>query len=214
LKKGVKKKEHEKLDDATIERVITLLEDKTPISKKQACEILNISYNTTRLSSIIAEYKERQDRRKKGFERNRGKPLADHEITSIIEWYLSGVSISEIAESIYRSPAIVSKVLDNTGVPRRGKGDDIYKTSLLPEECIITEALPGQIVWSAKYHAAAEVIKLEPNPGINGEKVYRIYVLEPSQKGRRCGFYAAQRIEDLGSLEHLKKFISIDRLAG
>ncbi len=34
IKKGVKKKEHEKLDDATIERVITLLNDPKPITKK------------------------------------------------------------------------------------------------------------------------------------------------------------------------------------
>jgi hypothetical protein len=212
LKKGVKKKEHEKLDDATIERVITLLEDKVPISKKQACEILNITYNTSRLSSIVEEYKERQDRRKKGFERNRGKPIQDHEIASIIEWYIAGSSLSDISESLHRSPSIVAKVIENVGVPPRPKGEDAHKITLLPEECIITEAYVGQFVWSAKYHAAAEVLKLEDSLGVNGEKVYRIYVYEATESGRRGGFYASQRIEDLGSLEHLKKYVSIDRL--
>ena len=70
-KKGVKKKEHEKLDDATIERVIGLLEGEKPITKKEACEALNIRYNTTRLKNIIEEYQEKAARRKKNFEKTK-----------------------------------------------------------------------------------------------------------------------------------------------
>ena len=32
-----------------------------PITKKEACEVLSISYNTTRLNKIIAEFEERQE---------------------------------------------------------------------------------------------------------------------------------------------------------
>ena len=49
----IKKKEGENLTETNIEKVIGLLEQEKPITKKQACEILNISYNTTRLTKII-----------------------------------------------------------------------------------------------------------------------------------------------------------------
>lgn len=51
--KRVKVKEGEKLTPSNIEKVIGLLEIEKPISKKDACELLNISYNTTRLARII-----------------------------------------------------------------------------------------------------------------------------------------------------------------
>ena len=89
MKKGVKKKEHEKLDEATIERVISLLEAAPPITKKEACEILNISYNTTRLNSIIGEHQEKITRRKNNYAKKKGTPLDTFEITNIVKWYLA-----------------------------------------------------------------------------------------------------------------------------
>ena len=61
---AIKKKKYEKLDDTNIKRVIAALEGETPITKKEACEMLNISYNTTRLSKIIANFREEQEYRK------------------------------------------------------------------------------------------------------------------------------------------------------
>ena len=40
----MQEEEHEKLEDSNIEHVITLLNAVPPITKKEACEILNISY--------------------------------------------------------------------------------------------------------------------------------------------------------------------------
>lgn len=54
--------EQEKLEDENVLRVIKLLEDTNPITKKEACSLLNIAYNTTRLASIIDKYKERKTR--------------------------------------------------------------------------------------------------------------------------------------------------------
>ena len=51
-KKRTKAQEHEKLTEANISHVIKLLEAENPITKKEACDILNITYNTTRLISI------------------------------------------------------------------------------------------------------------------------------------------------------------------
>ena len=52
----------EKLDATNLEKVIALLEPEEgkPISKKDACAILNISYNTARLASLIEKHKEKK----------------------------------------------------------------------------------------------------------------------------------------------------------
>jgi len=57
----VKVKDSEKLDPSNIRHVINLLESDKPITKKEACSLLRISYNTTRLGNIITGYKERQE---------------------------------------------------------------------------------------------------------------------------------------------------------
>ena len=44
--------ENEKLDEATLERVISYLETKGA-TKKNACIMMNISYNTARLDRLI-----------------------------------------------------------------------------------------------------------------------------------------------------------------
>lgn len=211
MKKGVKAKEHEKLDEATISRVISLLNSTPPITKKEACEILNISYNTTRLTSIINEHQEKLARRKSNYEKKKGKPLDDFEISNIVKSYLQDQEVSEIAASLFRSPSLVSKVLENLGVPRRPRGKVNYTPTLLPDECVLTETKPGDLVWSAFYDSAAEVIK-QSGVSRDGSPVYQIYVFQESESGRRAGFYANQKLEELGSLEHLKKYVSLEQL--
>lgn len=211
MKKGVKKKEHEKLDEATIERVVSLLGATPPITKKDACGILNISYNTTRLNAIISEYQDAVVKRKNNYARNRGKPLDSFETTNIIKWYLQGEEVSEIASSLYRSPSLVTRTLENLGVPRRPRGKVNYTPTMLPEECILTDIKPGDIVWSAFYDAAAEVVK-KTGSSKNGSPVYRIYVYQETESGKKAGFYAHQPIEELGSLAHLKQYISIEQI--
>ena len=211
MKKGVKAKEHEKLDEATISRVISLLNSTPPITKKEACEILNISYNTTRLTSIINEHQEKLARRKSNYEKKKGKPLDDFEISMIVKSYLQDQEVSEIAASLFRSPSLVSKVLENLGVPRRPRGKVNYTPTLLPDECVLTETKPGDLVWSAFYDSAAEVIK-QSGVSRDGSPVYQIYVFQESDSNRRAGFYANQKLEELGSLEHLKKYVSLEQL--
>lgn len=211
MKKGVKAKEHEKLDEATISRVISLLNSTPPITKKEACEILNISYNTTRLTSIINEHQEKLARRKSNYEKKKGKPLDDFEISNIVKSYLQDQEVSEIAASLFRSPSLVSKVLENLGVPRRPRGKVNYTPTLLPDECVLTETKPGDLVWSAFYDSAAEVIK-QSGVSRDGSPVYQIYVFQESDSNRRAGFYANQKLEELGSLEHLKKYVSLEQL--
>ena len=74
-----RKREHEKLDEANLDRVIEMLEGDEPITKKVACEMLNISYNTTRLGSIIAEHKDIMEYRATRKAQNRGRKATDLE---------------------------------------------------------------------------------------------------------------------------------------
>ena len=123
--KRVKKKSHEKLTDVNIQHVMGLLQAESPITKKEACSILNISYNTTRLNSIIEEFVEKREYREKRKSENRGKPASKHEITNAIESFLNGVPISEISARMYRSPGFVKGIVERAGVPRkRSKEED------------------------------------------------------------------------------------------
>ena len=54
----IRSKSGEKLSYDNIERVISQLEKDNPITKKEACGMLNIRYNTTRLQKIIDDHLE------------------------------------------------------------------------------------------------------------------------------------------------------------
>jgi len=227
LKRQVKVKDHEKLNAQNIERVIQLLEAQQPITKKAACEILNISYNTTRLSKILEEYKERKAYEASRREKNRGKPAEPHEISSIVELYLSGETISEISKYLFRPAAFISNVIERIGLPTRPIGDLKYEKSILPEQCISDVFELHETAWSAKYHAPCKIMyELTPeytanNPGIAtrdylaecGSRCYAIYVNEPIEDVpsrfaavSKGGRYAYAFAYDLGKLSHLKEY--------
>ena len=215
--KQVKKKESEKLTDANVARVVSLLEsDKNPISKKEACEILNISYNTTRLNTIIENWKRDKETSSRKKQERRGKPAQPEEIRLIAESLLSGDTIADISRRIYRSPTFVKNVIARIGIPEKVTGDEKYKTALLPEECIAEEFSANEIAWSAKYHAPCIVVKEYKEPKYlekYDSKCYQIYINEKMQNSSNYfpsvdfgGFYAAAPACDLGRLEHLIEY--------
>lgn len=210
----VKKKEHENLSNANVEKVIQLLEAEKPITKKQACEILNITYNTTRLGKIIEEYKEQKVLDEKRRAANKGKPASDHEIKYAIEQYLEGISVSEIADQLYRPSSFVRTLLDRIGVPSRGVGENYANFSALPEQCISDKFEVGEIAWSSRYSGPC-IIERERGTSADGlSRVYQIYVVEPYEEPEekffatvgKAGFYANQPAYDLGKLDHLKQY--------
>ena len=107
----VKAKDHEKLDDASVARVIELLEADSPITKKAACEMLNISYNTQRLGRIIDEFINRLKFETKRRKQLRGKPFDEQEIKYTILNYLKGDAVSVLAKTQYRTVSGVKQVL-------------------------------------------------------------------------------------------------------
>lgn len=219
MTKKIKKQEHERITDTNIQKVIELLNTKPPITKKEACEILNITYNTTRLQSIIDDYTNRMEYIQGKRAKNKGKPASELEIQSVIEGYLQGENIAELAHKIYRSATFVKAIIDRLGIPKKALGEDKYKVGFLPDECVSEEFKPDQIVWSAKYHSPCKVVSEATSDNTNYEekygcKCYSIYVFEPIEEVSEFfprvtsggGFYAYALACDLGSLEHLFKY--------
>ena len=210
MPKRVKKKSHEKLTDTNIQHVIELLDSDSPITKKEACSILNISYNTNRLANIIDEYSERVEYKSRRKAQNKGKPARQDEIVRVIEDYLDGDSIMEIASHIFRSPSFVKGIIDRVGVPQRASVEQMKKgTPILPEACIAEEFEVGEVVWCPQYNAAAEVIKEHKEAYYENTykcRAYQVYVIKTSEFDQVFGFYADQLAYDLGRLRHLEQY--------
>lgn len=187
--------DQEKITDENLERVIKLLEQDAPITKKEACNILNIAYNTTRLTSLIEKYKDKKAKEKEKRAQKRGKPATPDEIRYVVEEYLEGRDIQGIADSIYRSSAFVKQILENYSVPIRARSYDYFKPQLIPESAVRTVFKQGEKVYSTRYDSLAIVEEEVPH---YDECVYRIWVVNDHWK---C--YAYQPASELCSLEHL-----------
>ena len=229
-KRGVRKRAHENLSDANIRRVISALEEGS--TKKSACEMLNISYNTTRLNRIIEEFEEQENYVAIRKLQTKGKPASPDEIKQVIQDYVEGENISDIAKSIYRSQAFVKGIINRVGVPQRPTGEDKHKEAMLPDACLKNSFEKGEIVWNAKYHMACIVEQeysieyLDSMAGLKtvdyeemyGSKMYRVwcYNLIPYSDEyetlgwwtgkKKVGFSAHTLCQSLGSLEHLKEY--------
>ena len=100
---------------------------------------MNISYNTTRLNSIIQNFEDRQNFRAKRKAQLKGKPASKDEIRSAIQSYLRGQSVSEISQGMYRSAGFVRAILDRVGVPTRPVAVEERKGyAFLPDECVLS----------------------------------------------------------------------------
>jgi len=217
----IKSKSYEKLSDTNIEKVVSLLEQDNPITKKEACNILNIRYNTTRLAKIIEEWKDTQDFRQRRKAQNKGKMATKDEIRMVVQSYLDGDNISNIAQSIYRSSSFVRNIIERLGVPQKLAESDHEgkRRAMLPEQCVSEKFQVGEKVWSPRNNKFAEVIEEFDTP-YNEEKYgcpcYRLWVLEPCDTsqtffpwldGSRTGYTSFALAYELGSLRHLKEYL-------
>ncbi len=205
----VKKKDHENLSDTNIQKVVNLLAGSPPITKKEACEILNIAYNTTRLTKIVDSFKEEQVMVKRMKAKKKGQPASRDEIRFIAEAYMEGAALSDIARSHYRSVSFVKNIIERVGVPCRAVGDAKYQVELLPEECVADEFSPGEVAWSAKYHTACKILKKLPDEKYREKyscSCYDVYIFEETDSFTKGGFYASAPSYDLGKLTHLQEY--------
>ena len=115
----IRKKSHEKLDDANLKRVLECLNQDKPITKKEACAMLNITYNTTRLNSIMTDFDDTMSSEQSEKHRTGVRKATDYEIKQAIEMFLDEQPVSSIAQALYRSTTFVRNLLDRVGVPQK-----------------------------------------------------------------------------------------------
>ena len=190
--------------------------------------MLNISYNTTRLDRILEDYLDTQAYVSKRKALNRGKPATDAEIGEAVSSYLQGLSVSDIAKGLYRSPSFVKNIIERVGVPQRlTSKDEQSQIDYLPDECVADSFEVGEIVWSARYHRAATIVKELSSSYVSSRKglantdyeekyackCYDIHISEVSDSEDSIfasvgggGFFASSTAYDLGKLSHLQKY--------
>lgn len=190
----------ERLDEAHMERVIAALEPKEgkPITKKEACAILGIAYNTTRLGTLIEKYKEGKARDAQRRAALRGKPATQDEIVYVIQEYLEGNTVDAISKAIYRSASFVKNILEKYNVPIRATSHDYFHPELIPEGAMRDRFAVGEIVYSARYDSTAR-IDLEQHDPRHGW-IYRIWLL--SERWKQSAY---QEATELASLQHLRE---------
>jgi hypothetical protein len=194
--------EEELMTGANIAKVIKLLEPveegKKPITKKDACAILGMAYNTTRLGTIIDEYKQKQIRISERKSQLRGKPATQEEKVYIISEYLSGETVDAISKMTYRSSRFIKDILEGNSVPIRVPGSSYFNPELIPDGAVRDRFKIGEVVYSSRYDSVAR-IDAEQNTAKHGF-VYRIWLL-----AERWQQNAYQEATELASLEHLRQ---------
>lgn len=194
--------EEELMTDANISRVIRLLEPQEegakPITKKDACQILGMAYNTTRLGTIIEQFKERQARNAKRRAELRGKPATREDIVYIISEYINGETVDAISKMTYRSPTFIKRILEENAVPIRVPGHSYFTPELVPDGAVRDRFRVGEVVYSARYDSLAR-IEAETKTEKYGY-IYRVWLL--AEKWLQS---ANQEAYELASLEHLRE---------
>jgi hypothetical protein len=188
----IRKKAGEHLSEENIERVISLLDQEKPITKKEACEILNISYNTTRLNKIIEGHRATLTQRAELRKRFRNKPLEKEDIKLIISSYLEGVSLVDISNNLFRSVALIKRTLIKYHIPLRDASIDYWNPIEVPIEVMQDDYIKEDLVYSARYNQPACVMKKLK------EGIYRIWLYKDHQ-------YALQPYYELSDLRHIQK---------
>lgn len=208
----MRKKEHENLSHAEIRKVVNLLEAETPITKKEACVMLNITYNTTRLAKIVEDFHEREAYIKKRKEQKKGQPADNSEITEVVLCYFREESLVDIATRQYRSLSFIERLVDNIGLPIIRFKKDRKGPALIPDKCIGTSFEPKEVVWSAAddclayvshelsidYQVEHDGFKAMDYEEKYGAKCYSLLTFE--------GYYTYALAYDIGKLEHLKQY--------
>jgi hypothetical protein len=217
----IRTKSHEKLDSANLQRVSEALNSEKPITKKEACEMLNITYNTTRLNRILEEHRETIDYRDKRKSQLKGTRATEAEIKQVIEWYLNEHPVSAIAKSMYRSSTFVKNIINRVGVPeKRPKTEQGGRSKIgyLPDECVSETFEEGEKVWCARYDLPGIIKRETIHESTNyvekyGGRCYQVYVIQltdfesPYFGYQKYGGFNSHAIAyDLGSLKHLEKY--------
>ena len=143
-------KENELLTPANLDRVIAGFESTPKMTKKDACAILGIAYNTTRLDTLIEKYLEKNARDASRRAALRGKPATSDEIIYVIQEYLEGSTVDAISKSTFRGPTFVKAILEKYDVPVRQTSHDYFNPELIPDGATRERFAVGEVVYSAR----------------------------------------------------------------
>lgn len=196
MKRGIRVKDGEDLSSAKIEEVIKKLNQEKPITKKSACEMLNISYNTARLNKIIEEYNETKAYHEKRRKELRNKPLSKEEISYIVSSYLEEGNLSILSETSHRSTNVIKRVLEKYNIPLRNSSITYHNPIFLNPDALSEEYAKDDLVYSARYDQPAYISK-------KVHDVYRIWLIKDEQ-------YALQPYYELADLRKLQSELSIN----
>lgn len=194
------KREDERLDKPNLLKVIALLEQEKPITKKAACEMLNISYNTTRLKKLIDQFKVNEENNKKRRAKLRGKPITDEERSIIASEYLNNIAISAISDFIYRPATLIKSTIEELLIPLRHADASYQNPYVIDENAITEDYMEDDLVYSARYQCAALIDTEIHSPE---GKVYRIFLLGKEQQ------YAYQPYWELADLTRVQKELGV-----
>lgn len=186
----------ENLTDSAIEQVIKGLNAEKPITKKDACAILRISYNTTRLDKIISQYQEKKAADSARRQAKRGKPASAEEVTYIVTEYMEGQPLDAISKGIYRGTGFVKAVLEKYSVPEKPSSRDYFRPELIPEGAVSERFAIGERVYAARYDSLATIKAEYKYPD---GYVYRIWLEDEREQQ-----FAYQPAWELASLSHLR----------
>lgn len=179
------------LTEEQYQKVKTHLENKG--TKKAACEMIGISYNTKKLQELIERFEARNEAEKVARANNRKKPVTQQEVVWWITAYLQGSSMKELSDQYYRSEAVIKLHLEKHGALLRCPTKvDRRNPPQLPDQCMTDEFEIGEYVWSAAYNCVAEVRGFYKN-------AVKIQVLSNDVQE-----YSYQAPWELGSMRHLK----------
>lgn len=191
-------KENDLLTPANLDRVIAGFEATPKMTKKDACAILGIAYNTTRLDGLIEKYLEKNARDAARRAALRGKPATQDEIIYVIQEYLEGSVVDAISKATFRGPTFIKAILEKYDVPVRNTSHDYFTPGLIPDGATRDRFTIGEVVYSARYDSTARVDAEQSHPKLGW--IYRIYLL-----GEKWQQSAYQEAYELASLQHLRE---------
>jgi hypothetical protein len=193
---AIRIKNGEDFSATKIEEVIGALNKDKPITKKDACAMLGMAYNTARLNKIIEEHDERKtyhERRRKELKKI---PLTTEDYSFIVSSYLEEANLTIIAETTHRSLTVIKRVLERFNIPLRSTSTSYQNPIYLADDSISEEYAKDDLVYSSRYDEPAYICKK-----LNKE-AYRIWLLKSEQ-------YSTQPYWELGDLRKIQKELSI-----
>ena len=140
------------------------------------------------------------------------------EIKQVVNFYLDGSNVSDIAKSLYRSPAFIKAIIDRLGIPQKLSMTDYEgrRNAMLPEQCVAEEFQIEEKIWAVRQNYPAIVQKHLGTNKETGIHTYLVMTIECTQEDLKDTYFphlphAGKQYclasYEMGSLRHLQKYL-------